>query len=45
VDNVSVASAELDRENVEEMLKLLRTCENVFYWDRVDLGWWPRHLP
>jgi 6-phospho-3-hexuloisomerase len=30
VDNVSAASAELELENVEEMLKLLRTCENVF---------------
>lgn len=30
VDNVSATSAELEKENIEEMLKLLRNCENVF---------------
>ncbi len=30
VDNVSAVSAELDQENVEEMLKVLRSSDNVF---------------
>jgi 6-phospho-3-hexuloisomerase len=30
IDNVSAVSAELDQKSVEEMIKLLTTCENVF---------------
>ena len=30
IDNVAAVSAELDEENIKEMLTLLRSCDNVF---------------
>ena len=37
IDNVQAVSTELDQENIEEMLKILRSCENVFL---LGLGSW-----